>query len=189
MSNRTKNIFRWLGGIFFTLYCLATFGIQDATIIIKILTALVSATLAVLLFPFPYRLKYRKIITFCLIPIWLISAHFATLPMREKKAKEQIEHKRMQDSMQIVQDSARQVRDSIKAHQDFVTHQQDSIRHIKEAKEAKKKKKKEASSSKKPSSVYNPSRASVQCRGTTKSGSRCRRNTTETNGYCYQHGG
>jgi hypothetical protein len=30
---------------------------------------------------------------------------------------------------------------------------------------------------------------SVQCAGTTKSGSRCKRMTLSSNGYCWQHGG
>jgi len=42
--------------------------------------------------------------------------------------------------------------------------------------------KKKTSSSKQP----NPT---VQCKGRTQKGDRCKRKTTSPNGYCYQHGG
>ena len=44
--------------------------------------------------------------------------------------------------------------------------------------------------SKQTSASATGSRAtSVQCSGRTKKGTRCKRNTTNANGYCYQHGG
>lgn len=34
-----------------------------------------------------------------------------------------------------------------------------------------------------------PSKVSVRCNGITKKGLRCKRTTTNANGYCWQHGG